>query len=178
MLGFLWIIMCICWQCQKSLVQCRKWCRLWGAITFDILTVNTKKTGTLGKGRFKSSLVESECYFLHCQRYIELNPVRSGVVSDPADYRWSGYQCNALGKQSELCAPHREYLCLSDGKKIRMQKYRAFSNAHVEGELLNDIRKSLNKEFVLENDYFFEQMQALCNQRISKGVVGRPVLDV
>jgi putative transposase len=50
------------------------------------------RTGTLWDGRYKSSLVQAETYLLFCQRYIERNPVRAGMVADPADYRWSSYR--------------------------------------------------------------------------------------
>ena len=40
-------------------------------------------------------LIEADAYLLACQRYIELNPVRAGMVEAPADYRWSSYRANA-----------------------------------------------------------------------------------
>jgi putative transposase len=46
-----------------------------------------RRTGTLWDSRYKSSLVDAERYLLTCQRYIELNPVRAGMVDDPAQYR-------------------------------------------------------------------------------------------
>ncbi|MGH8552182.1 MAG: transposase, partial [Methylococcales bacterium] len=45
------------------------------------------RSGTLWEGRFRSCLVGEEYFFLGCQRYIELNPVRAGLVENPADYR-------------------------------------------------------------------------------------------
>ena len=56
-----------------------------------------RRSGTLWEGRYKSSLIESERYLLTCYRYIELNPVRAGMVSFPGDYRWSSYHCHARG---------------------------------------------------------------------------------
>jgi len=47
-----------------------------------------QRSGTLWEGRFKSSLVHSASYLLTCQRYIELNPVRARMVSQPGDYHW------------------------------------------------------------------------------------------
>ena len=47
------------------------------------------RTGTLWEGRFRSSLVSREDYLLACCRYIELNPVRAKMVSQPRDYQWS-----------------------------------------------------------------------------------------
>ena len=68
-----------------------------------------KRTGTLWEGRFKSCLVDEENYFLICQRYIELNPVRANMVTTPGDYKWSSYQANGLGKSMEFWTPHRVY---------------------------------------------------------------------
>ena len=42
-------------------------------------------------------------------RYIELNPVRAGMVAGPADYPWSSYRFNALGQTDDLVTPHFEF---------------------------------------------------------------------
>jgi putative transposase len=60
-----------------------------------------QRSGTLFEGRFKSSLVDSDCYLLTCMRYIELNPVRAGMVVDPKDYGWSSYLHHAIGSPME-----------------------------------------------------------------------------
>jgi len=57
-----------------------------------------QRTGTLWEGRYKSTLVDSEHYHLVVSRYIELNPVRAGMVAHPAEYPWSSYHGNGLGK--------------------------------------------------------------------------------
>jgi REP element-mobilizing transposase RayT len=49
------------------------------------------RTGTLWEDRFKSVIVESGTAARTIAAYIDLNPVRAGMVSDPADYRWSSY---------------------------------------------------------------------------------------
>lgn len=69
-----------------------------------------KRSGTLWEGRFKSCLVEEENYLLICQRYIELNPVRAGMVGSPADYSWSSYRANGLSKPAKLLTPHHIYI--------------------------------------------------------------------
>ena len=51
-----------------------------------------RRSGSLWEGRYKSSVVQAEDYLLACQRYIELNPVRAGMVNDPGQYRWSSYR--------------------------------------------------------------------------------------
>ena len=50
--------------------------------------------------------MQAEAYLLLCQRYIELNPVRAGIVADPAHYGWSSYRANALGEPDALLTAH------------------------------------------------------------------------
>ncbi|MBD3754851.1 MAG: transposase, partial [Gammaproteobacteria bacterium] len=54
-----------------------------------------QRTGTLWEGRYRSCLVEAEDYLFEVYRYIELNPVRAGMVGDPSEYSWSSYRVNA-----------------------------------------------------------------------------------
>ena len=63
---------------------------------------------SLWEGRFRSSLVFDNNYFLACHRYIELNPVRANRVSNPAEYRWSSYRANAPGKFDRVLSPHSQ----------------------------------------------------------------------
>ena len=75
-------------------------------------------------GRYKSSLVQTEIYLLLCQRYIALNPVRAGMVKDPADYRWSSYRANALGEPDPILIPHELYQALGASAESRRGAYR------------------------------------------------------
>ena len=83
-------------------------------------------------------------------RYIELNPVRAGMVSDPGEYRWSSYQIDALGKESDLCTAHQKYLDLGKGIMERQINYRFLFTYQVEGELLEEIRTKNNKGWRLD----------------------------
>jgi putative transposase len=68
-----------------------------------------RRTDTLQEGRYKTTLIDSAAYLLTCMRYIKLNPVRAGMVTDSTGYPWSSYHCNALGQFSDLVVPHPEY---------------------------------------------------------------------
>ena len=70
--------------------------------------VNTtyQRTGTLWEGRFRSAIVDSDQYLLTCSRYIELNPVRAGMMKPPQHYPWSSYRHNALGQRDSLLEMH------------------------------------------------------------------------
>ena len=136
-----------------------------------------RRTGTLWEGRFKSCLVDSESYLLHLYRYIELNPVRAGMVSDPADYGWSSYQCNALGKDSVLCTEHAVYLALGKTRDERLLQYRSLFSSHIEGiegKLLDDIRNSVNCGHALGSERFIRDVEELMGRRVTLGQRGRP----
>ncbi|MBC7979066.1 MAG: transposase [Armatimonadetes bacterium] len=49
------------------------------------------RTGRLWEDRFKSVIVEDGVAARTISAYIDLNPVRAGMMKDPADYRWSSY---------------------------------------------------------------------------------------
>src|SRR5688500_13119076 len=51
-----------------------------------------ERTGALWEGRFKARVVTDDAYLLACHRYIELNPVRAGMVAHPSEYAWSSYR--------------------------------------------------------------------------------------
>ncbi len=133
-----------------------------------------QRSGTLWEGRFKSSLIESERYLLMLYRYIELNPVRAGMVDDPSEYSWSSYCCNALGVETELQSPHEHYLALGKTKDERLVNYRRLFKTHVGVELLTEIRKSVNKGLALGSDRFVMQIEALTEKRVSPRKAGRP----
>ena len=97
-----------------------------------------RRSGTLWEGRYKSCLVQAERYLIEVYRYIELNPVRANLVDDPSEFIWSSYQVNALGKTSDLCTPHPEYLMLENINE-RMSNYRALFSHHGKGEILEEI---------------------------------------
>jgi len=68
-----------------------------------------QRSGTLWEGRYRASLIDSQEWFLTCMCYIELNPVRAGMVAHPSVYAWSSYARNALGGSNALITPHEEY---------------------------------------------------------------------
>jgi putative transposase len=123
-----------------------------------------KRTGTLFEGRFKSSIVQTREYFLACQRYIELNPVRAGIVKDPIDYSWSSYGAHAFGTAVCLWTPHAEYLALATTPLRRQAIYRELIQNQLRQEIVNDIRVALNKGLVLGTDRFKEQVEQLTGQ--------------
>jgi putative transposase len=102
------------------------------------------RTGTLWEGRFRSSPVEDERYFLICQRYIELNPVRANMVHAPADYPWSSHRTNAYGQKNALIIPHPAYESLGNAPADHYAAYRDLFAEALSEEVLDEVRKAGN----------------------------------
>jgi putative transposase len=133
-----------------------------------------ERSGTLWEGRYRSCLVETENYLLHLYRYIELNPVRAGMVDTPSAYKWSSYQINGMGKVSDLCTPHPLYLAIDHSAKTRQLAYRELFKTRVEGTLLTEIRDATNKGLAVGNQHFKKEIEALTGRRMLPAKMGRP----
>ena len=124
--------------------------------------VNTRhgRTGTLWEGRYRSSLVDSERYFLSCSRYIELNPVRAAMVGDPGDYHRSSYLCNALGEPDPLVTPHSVYEGLDTVPAGRRAAYCALFEHAMSQETIDTIRRAINSGGLLGDEDFTARIEA------------------
>lgn len=132
-----------------------------------------RRSGTLWEGRFKSCLVESTDYLLQCYRYIELNPVRAGMVDDPSEYVWSSYRCNGLGVSSKLITPHETYLALGKTGEERQVNYRELFRYELDGKIVKDIRESLNKGLVFGSGHFKDEIELNMKRRVRLEKPGR-----
>jgi putative transposase len=133
-----------------------------------------RRTGTLWEGRYHSCLTQQESYFLACQRYIELNPVRASMVAHPAQYRWSSYRVNTQGEPSELVSPHASYLALGDDAKARQIAYRELFRHQLAPGLVDAIRQATNGNYALGDTRFGEQIAQALGRRTQPGKAGRP----
>jgi len=133
-----------------------------------------RRSGTLREGRFRSCLTQEETYLLACQRYIELNPVRAGMVEHPAEYRWSSYRANAQSEADILVQPHVLYLALGEDAASRQAAYRELFRYQLEPGLVDEIRRATNGNFALGNERFSADISAALGRRVVPGKAGRP----
>ena len=132
------------------------------------------RTGTLWEGRFKSSLVETERYLLACYRYIELNPVRAGMVDRPWEYRWSSCRANVLGEPDDLVVPHSEFNELARDRELRMRTYREMLMDAIDDETLARFRRSIHHDQPMAADRYVSSIEKLVGRRLRLGTPGRP----
>lgn len=116
------------------------------------------RTGSLWEGRYKSCLVQGERYLLICQRYIELNPVRAGIVALPGQYCWSSYRGNAQGKRDDLLSPHSLYLQLGRDVPERIKTYQSLFNEELTARCIGELRDAADAEFAVGDPAFLRRV--------------------
>jgi putative transposase len=112
------------------------------------------RTGTLWEGRYRATVISSDEYLFTCSRYIEENPVRAGMVTEPAAYRWSSFAANALGAEDPLVTPHERYVALGHSARSRQRAYRALFHDPLELSAFGAIRDATNHGWALGNERF------------------------
>jgi putative transposase len=133
-----------------------------------------KRTGTLWEGRYRATVVDAENYLFECMRYIELNPVRAGMVKHPRDHAWSSYRSNAAGEADPLVNTHSLYRSLAKVESERQGAYRELLRMPLAEERLDEIRERTNKGWALGCERFQSKIERLAERRASPLPKGRP----
>jgi putative transposase len=133
-----------------------------------------RRTGTLWEGRYRAAPIDGEAYFLACCRYIELNPVRAGVVTSPRAHKWSSYRAHALGANDPLLRDHALYRALGRSRDARQEAYRALFRERLDGEFVAALRSATNGGWALGNAGFAAKIARAADRRAAPLPPGRP----
>jgi putative transposase len=132
------------------------------------------RTGTLWEGRYRSCVVDTGAYFLHCLRYIELNPVRAGMCGRAEDYVWSSHRANAFGVHNGLIRPHPSYERLGLDPASRCRAFAAIVAMATPASELADIRRQTRKGGALGDEAFRRRIAELKGLYSPVREAGRP----
>jgi len=111
--------------------------------------------GHIWQGRFKSNIIEKGSYLIQCGKYIELNPVKAGIVEHPREYKYSSYQHYAYGKKDKLIKEDPEYLQTGRSQNQIRKAYRDFVIDETIKEFI-DVKKYLGTDrFVKKMERYF-----------------------
>ncbi len=102
-----------------------------------------QRTGTLWEGRFRSSIVDTDDYVVSCHRYIELNPVRAGIVARPDEYRWSSHLANIGATAPGFLQPHPSVTALGRTPDAARAAYRALFDRPLGEAVLGLLRQGM-----------------------------------
>ena len=146
-----------------------------GRLYVTYINKTHQRSGTLWEGRHKGNVIETQNYFLTCMQYIELNPVRAGMVNHPADYPWSSYLANAKGQSNAILTAHDEYLSLAKGQAERQKNYRRLLESKMNTQLLTDFRESIQSGTALGSNVFIEEIEKTLKRKVGYKRQGRPI---
>ena len=132
------------------------------------------RSGTLWEGRYRSTLIEIERYLLACMVYIDLNPVRAGMVAEPAQYAWSSHR-HCIGQTvDKMVTPHALLWSLGNTPFAREAAYRELVQAGVPGQQQEALTRSVLTGWALGSQAFLHSLQEATERRIAPGKPGRP----
>ena len=132
--------------------------------------------GHVWQGRYKSSIIDKDNYFIWCGLYVEINPLRAGLVEKPEDWQFSSYGFYAFGKAHPLIEKLIDidpyYQGLGNSSEKRQKRYRQYVNNVINETFLKDIRNQLD-EGVFGEKKFIQAMKTKFKIRSLRGR-GRP----
>lgn len=133
-----------------------------------------KRSGSLWEGRYKSSPIQAEAYLLACCRYVELNPVRAGMVEDPANYRWSSCAAKAGRIQQPWLDLDPFYLSLGATEEQRAARYVAWLEESVPEEEWKLIRETIQRGQFTGHSWIADELSERYGCRLAHRGPGRP----
>jgi len=134
------------------------------------------RTGTLWEGRYRSTLIQAERYLLACMAYLDLNPVRAGMVHAPEDYPWSSHGHYTGLRIDRLITPHSLLWELGNTPFAREAAYRDLVNAGLDAGQSDAITQSALSGWALGERDFVAELQHRTERRVAKAKAGRPQL--
>ncbi|GAB4398152.1 MAG: transposase [Rhodoferax sp.] len=133
-----------------------------------------RRTGTLWEGRYKSTLIQTERHLLACMAYIDLNPVRAGMVAQARDYPWSSHGHYIGLRTDPLITPHALVWELGNTPFEREAAYAQRVQAGLDARQTRALTESTLKGWALGDAEFVAQLQTQTHRRVSPGSAGRP----
>ena len=134
------------------------------------------RSGTLWEGRYRSTLVQSDRYLLACMAYIDLNPVRAGLVREAKDYDWSSHRRYIGQREDKLVSPHSLFWGLGNTPFAREAAYADLVRAGITPVQQADLTRSALSGWALGEESFVADLQKYTARRVVKKQAGRPPL--
>lgn len=134
-----------------------------------------QRSGTLWEGRYRSTLIQAERHLLACMAYIDLNPVRAGLVAEAGDYPWSSHHHFAGRRIDRLITPHPLYWELGNTPFAREAAYVELVRNGISGAQQQALTESALRGWALGEADYVADLQRRTGRRVSRARAGRPV---
>lgn len=117
--------------------------------------------------------MDGDSYLLACHRYIELNPVRAGMVNTPEECRWSSFR-HYLGIDAQnWLRPSVAYPALGAMTAERVEQYGRFVANRTGVEDLDHFRQSIQRNQITGKQNFEDAITLRIGRRVYKRGPGR-----
>jgi len=147
--------------------------RVAGRYTRSVNRVENR-SGTVWNGRYKSSPIDTDRFLMACNRYIELNPVRAGIVPAPQDYDWSSYNHKTGRSLLTWLDEDPCYASLGAERRERESSYRSWVNSGVSEEEMDLIRNAVQRGQLCGGRRFRDEIEHRIGRRVGSRGPGRP----
>lgn len=134
-----------------------------------------QRSGTLWEGRYRSTLIQAERYLLACMAYIDLNPVRAGLVAHPRDYPWSSYGHYSGQRLDKRITPHPLVWALGNTPFAREAAYADMVQVGISSVQQAALTDSALSGWALGEPDFVAELQKRTQRRVTKSSAGRPI---
>ena len=137
------------------------------------------RSGAVWEGRYKASPIQKNSYLLACYRYVELNPVKAGMVATAADYPWSSYQerIHTSDIAPNLLDYDPAYIELGRTDEERKRRYTEFLEEGCSSMEQRFIRDSVRRNQLTGNHQFVDEIEVRIGLRVERRGRGRPKSD-
>ena len=132
------------------------------------------RTGTLWEGRYRSTVIQAEKHLLACMAYIDLNPVRAGMVDEARDYPWSSHAHYVGLRADKLLTPHPLIWTLGNTPFAREAAYAEMVHAGISLAQQQKLTHSTLSGWALGEDDFLADLQSRTERRLVLAKPGRP----
>jgi REP-associated tyrosine transposase len=119
-------------------------------------------------------VVQADDHLWAVLRYIEANPLRAGMVNDPATYRWSSYPAHGEGRADPLLTPLPEWPDLGPDEPARRLAWRRKVMADQPAAEVESIRRSLRGGLPFGGTTWVEEMATKLGTQLERRPPGRP----
>jgi putative transposase len=133
------------------------------------------RSGTLWEGRYKSTLIQTDRYLLACMVYIDLNPVRAGLVTAPQDYLWSSHLHYLGARLDRLITSHPLYWDLGNTPFAREAAYADLVQTGISPVQQASLTDATLRGWALGEADFVADLQRRTDRRVAKASAGRPL---
>lgn len=123
--------------------------------------------GHLFQGRYKSILCNKGVYLLNLIRYIHLNPVRAGIVRDPADYNWSSHRVYLGLERSKIVNTGFVLSQFSRSKQKSVKMYESFVLEWMEDGRKEEFYSTVDQRF-LGDEKFVEGAKEMVEEEFHR----------